>query len=50
MITVLLNKGTIMFTDLPSQAQQKLMIRRRLRNQARDLGGLVAETEEIRLA
>lgn len=49
-ITVLLNKGTIVFTDLPSQAQQKLMIRRRLRDQARDLGGLVAQTEDIRLA
>lgn len=49
-IAVLLNKGMIVFTDLPSQAQQKLMIRRRLRDKARDLGGLVAETEEIRLS
>ena len=49
-ITVLLNKGMIMFTDLPSQAQQKLMIRRRLRDKARDLGSLVGETEEIRLS
>jgi len=50
LITVLLNKGMIVFTDLPSQAQQKLMIRRRLRDKARDLGGLVTESEEIRLS
>ena len=50
LITVLLNKGMIVFMDLPTQAQQKLMIRRRLRDKARDLGGLITESEEIRLS
>lgn len=50
LITVLLNKGMIVFTDLPVEARQKLMIRRRLRDRARDLGGLVGEGEELRLS
>ncbi len=50
LITVLLNKGMIMFTDLPTDARQKLMNRRRLRDRARDLGGLIGEAEEIRLS
>ena len=50
LIAVLLNKGMIVFTDLPPQAQQKVMIRRRLRDKARDLSGLVTESEEIRLS
>jgi len=49
LIALLLNKGMIVFTDLPTEARQKLMIRRRLRDKARDLGGLISETEEIRL-
>lgn len=48
LITVLLNKGIIVFTDLPAEARQKLMIRRRLRDRARDLGSLVGEGEESR--
>ena len=50
LITLLLNKGMIVFTDLPKEARQKLMIRRRLRDSARDLGGLIGEAEEIRLS
>lgn len=50
LITVLLNKGTIVYTDLPAEARQKLMIRRRLRDRARDLGNLVGEGEEIELS
>jgi hypothetical protein len=50
LIAVLLNKGMIVFTDLPTDARRKLMIRRHLRDQARDLGGLVGEAEEIRLS
>ncbi len=50
LISVLLNKGMIVFTDLPTEARQKLMVRRRLRDRARDLGGLVGEAEEIRLS
>lgn len=50
LITVLLNKGMIVFTDLPADARQKLMNRRRLRDRARDLRGLVGEAEEIRLS
>jgi hypothetical protein len=46
----MLNKGMIVFTDLPKEARNKLMIRRRLRDRARDLGGLVGEAEEIRLS
>ncbi len=50
LVYLLLNKGMIMFTDLPTEARQKLMIRRRLRDRARDLSGLVSEAEEIRLS
>ncbi len=50
LISLLLNKGTIVFTDLPTEARQKLMVRRRLRDRARDLGGLIGEAEEIRLS
>ncbi len=50
LVYLLLNKGTIVFTDLPTEARQKLMVRRRLRDRARDLGGLVGEAEEIRLS
>ncbi len=49
LISILLNKGMIVFTDLPKDARQKLMVRRRLRDRARDLGGLIGEAEKIRL-
>lgn len=50
LVYLLINKGVIVFTDLPTEARNKLMIRRRLRDTARDLGGLVGEAEEIRLS
>lgn len=50
LIAVMLNKQMMVFTDLPKEARQKLMVRRRLRDRARDLGGLVSEAEEIRLS
>ena len=50
LITVMLNKGMIVFTDLPLEARQKLMLRRRLRDKARDLAGLVGEGEEVKLS
>ncbi len=50
LVYLLLNKGMIVFTDLPTEARQKLMVRRRLRDRARDLSGLVSEAEEIRLS
>ena len=50
LITALLNKGMIVFTDLPPKAQRKLMLRRCLRDRARELGGLVGDSEEIRLS
>ena len=50
LISILLNKGMIVFTDLPKDARQKLMVRRRLRDRARDLGGLIGEAEKIRLS
>ena len=50
LITVLLNKGMIVFTDLPPDARQKLMIRRRLRDKTRDLANLVGDGEEQKLS
>lgn len=50
LITVLLNKGMIVFTDLPTDSRQKLMIRRRLRERRHDLEGLVGDGEEIQVS
>lgn len=50
LVYLLINKGVIVFTDLPREARTKLMLRRRLRDRARDLGGLVGDGEEIRLS
>ena len=50
LVYLLINKGMIVFTDLPTEARNKLMFRRRLRDRARDLSGLVGEAEEIRLS
>ena len=50
LVYLLINKGVIVFTDLPREARTKLMLRRRLRDRARDLGGLVGDAEEIRLS
>jgi hypothetical protein len=50
LIYLMLNKGMIVFTDLPKEARNKLMVRRRLRDRARTLAGLVGEAEEIKLS
>ncbi len=49
LITVLIDKRIIMLTDLPKAAQQKLAHRYDLRSQLADLGGIVAEHEDIPL-
>ncbi len=49
LITVLIDKRIIMLTDLPKAAQQKLAHRVDLRSQLADLGGIVAEQEDIPL-
>ncbi len=49
LIAVLIDKRIIMLTDLPKAAQQKLAHRHDLRNQLADLGGIVAEQEDIPL-
>ena len=49
LITVLIDKRIIMLTDLPKAAQQKLASRYDLRSRLADLGGIVAEHEDIPL-
>ncbi len=49
LIAVLIDKRIIMLTDLPEAAQRKLARRYELRSQLNDLGGIVAEQEEIML-
>ena len=49
LITVLIDKRIIMLTDLPKAAQQKLAHRYNLRSQLANLGGIVAEHEDIPL-
>ncbi len=49
LITVLIDKRIIMLTDLPKAAQQKLAHRYDLRSRLADLGGIVAEQEDIPL-
>ncbi len=49
LIAVLIDKRIIMLTDLPKAAQQKLAHRYELRSQLADLGGIVAEQEDIPL-
>lgn len=48
-ITVLIDKRIFMLTDLPAAAQQKLARRYNLRSKLTDLGGIVAEHEDIML-
>lgn len=48
-ITVLIDKRIFMLTDLPPAAQQKLARRYNLRSKLTDLGGIIAEHEEIML-
>lgn len=49
LIAVLIDKRIIMLTDLPPAAQKKLSRRYELRSRLNDLGGIVAEQEEILL-
>ncbi len=49
LIAVLIDKRIIMLTDLPQSAQRKLARRYELRSRFNDLGGIVAEQEEIML-
>ncbi len=49
LIGVLIDKRIIMLTDLPKAAQQKLARRYKLRSRLGDLGGIVADQEEIPL-
>ena len=49
LITVLIDKRIIMLTDLPKAAQQKLAHRYDMRSQLADLGGIIAEQEDIPL-
>ncbi len=49
LITVLIDKRIIMLTDLPKAAQQKLANRYDMRSRLADLGGIVAEHEDIPL-
>ncbi len=49
LIAILIDKRIIMLTDLPKAAQQKLAHRYDLRSQLADLGGIVAEQEDIQL-
>ncbi len=49
LIAVLVDKGLIMMTDLPKAAQDKIASRGALRSKLKDLGGIVAEAEEIML-
>ena len=47
LIAVLLKRGVILITDLPEQAQEKLLRRGSLRRQFRDHSGLMAEDEDV---
>jgi hypothetical protein len=49
LIAVLIDKRVIVLTDLPPQAQQKLARRYELRSKLSDLGGIVADTDELAL-
>jgi hypothetical protein len=49
LIAILIDKRIIMLTDLPKAAQQKLAHRYQLRSRLADLGGIVAEQDEIPL-
>jgi hypothetical protein len=47
LIAVLLSRGVINITDLPEQAQEKLLRRGSLRRQFRDTSGLMPEDEDV---
>ena len=48
-ITVLIDKRVFMLTELPPAAQEKLARRYNLRSKLSDLGGIIAEHEDIML-
>lgn len=48
-ITVLIDKRVFMLTDLPAAAQQKLARRYKLRSNLSDLGGIIADYDDIML-
>lgn len=48
-ITVLIDKRVFMLTDLPAPAQEKLARRYNLRSKLSDLGGIIADHEDIML-
>jgi hypothetical protein len=47
LIGALLNKGVLMLTDLPREAQEKLLRRGSLRRSLRESSGLVGEDEDV---
>jgi hypothetical protein len=47
LIFVLIDKGVLMFHDLPEAARRKLVQRRDLRNRLTDLGGLIDASEDM---
>ncbi|WP_343559921.1 hypothetical protein [Kiloniella sp. b19] len=49
LISVLIDKRVIVMTDLPQAAQKKLSRRFGLRSKMQDLGGIVADSDDIML-
>jgi len=47
LIAALLSRGVILLTDLPPEAQEKLLRRGSLRRQFRDKAGLMTEDEDV---
>ena len=42
-VELLIGKGVILFTELPTQAQEKILLRRRLRSETTGLSNLIGE-------
>ena len=42
-VELLIGKGVILFTELPPQAQEKILLRRRLRSETTALSNLIGE-------
>lgn len=47
LIGALMDKGVLLLTDLPREAQEKLLRRGSLRRQLRESSGLVGEDEDV---
>ncbi len=43
LVEVLIDKGVILFTDLPASAQEKMMLRQRMRSQIHEKLNLIGE-------